>query len=430
MSSLRLSFHLLIEYLMFLPFFLIGGILMSHHYSLPVWLVSFILVYVLGVLFKTLVQTDKWWIYALCAGVTSVPLAFLIGDHWVTWLILIIVYPIISYRGIRHMTTDIKTLLPIPILWVGGFITYFVAYLFFRYLDSLVDYLPLITVGGIVFVIATLFLSNSEQLKRSTLSKEKHPAINQTIRRQNKIYLSLTIVVILILSIGNYIQNGLLQALRWLFGLMGGDGKVTEVPVETPPQSSESPDLGLGEITEPSLFWKILEQIAIYAVYITLAIVAILLILLLVKKTRVGVIKLFHAVMAFLKTMSGRFTDDTENELYEEEKENIFNFKDWSDEQKQRMKSLASKVFKRKVNWNTLSNREKVRVTYRTFISEQSELKNESDTPREIVAKITHKPEFSQAKLNDLLTAYEAVRYGDQDVTDQQVEAIHHLIEK
>lgn len=431
MIRANVLFRLIVEYLLLLPIFLVGGILLSSRFSLVVWLGSFLIAYLLGAVFKTLFEKKQWWIYAFFVVIAGVSLGFLIGDHWVTWIVLTIMYPVVIYRGIRYLSTAPENMLPISIMWVGGFITYFVAYLCFRYLDPLVDYLPIITVGGILYVIATLFLSNSEQLKRSTLEKGKTPTIHKTIKRQNKIYLSLTIVVIFLLAMGSFVQDSMLKFVRWLLNLLAGDGEIKEVPPDdAPPADPDMSGLFDDEVKEPSLFWEILEKITITLVYIGLAIVVILLLLLLLKKTRVWVIKLYHRIMNFLKTLGGRFSDDTENTLYEEEKESIFDFKEWTEEQKQRMKSFTNRMFKRKVNWNTLSNREKVRYVYRHFILQQADAKIESETPREVLNKLSNEPNLNAEKITALQVAYEKVRYGDQEISDTEVEEIHQLIQK
>lgn len=431
MLNLRVLFNLIVEYTLLLPFFLLSGILLSHNYLIGIWLTSFALAYIIGALFKAVFKKQNWWVYALFVVVAGVSLGLFVGDHWTSWIVLMIAYPIVIYRGISHLTTDSETLLSIPVLWVGGFTTYFVAYLFFRNLDTLVDYLSILTVGGFIFVVSTLFMSNSKQLRTSTLSKEKTPAINQTIKRQNRVYLSLTVIIILILSLGNFVQDTLFNLVSWFLNMLAGDGEIKELP----PEESHMDNGGMAgpfndEAGEPSIFWEILQTIAMYVVFIALAIVAVLLLLLLLKKTRGWVIKAFHNLMAYLKTLGGRFNDESENALYKEEKENIFNFKDWTDDRKKQMRSFANRVFKRKINWDTLNNREKVRFVYRNFISQHTDDKMASETPREILDKLTNEPDLNREKLTALRRAYEEVRYGDQEISDAQIEKIHQLIQK
>lgn len=431
MINFRVLFNLIVEYTLLLPFFLVSGILLSHHYSIWVWLASFAVAYVLGVLFKLIFTKQKWWGYALFVVITGILLGLFIGNHWLTWIILVIAYPIVIYRGITHLTTDFNKVLSLPVLWIGGFTTYFVAYLFFRNLDALVDSLPILTVGGFVFVVATLFMSNSRQLRTSTLSKEKSPAINQTIKRQNRIYLSLTVILILILSLGSFVQDTLLSFVSWFLNLLSGDGEVKELP----PDENHMDDGGMAppfgdEAKEPSIFWEILQTIAMYAVFIALGVAVIALLLLIFKKTRSWIIKAYHSLIEYLKTLGGKLESENENTLYEEEKENIFDFKDWRDDRRQQMKSFTDRVFKRKVNWDSLNNREKVRFVYRNFILEHTDDKVISETPREILAKLTDEPDLNSEKLTALRNAYEKVRYGDQEISDAQVEEIHQLIQK
>lgn len=427
----RVLGYLLIDYLFFLPFFLLAGAFLSYPHTTWVWLAGFLVMSFIGMIFKKRLPNLSWWMYALFSVIISVPFALCIGVEIFPVLFLMIVYPVMFYRGLGYTSRRVGEMLALPVLWVGGFSTYFVAYLLFRNIAPLTDYLPVLTVGGVIFVIGTLFISNSERLKQATLSQAKSPRINQTIKRQNKVYLVLTAILILILSLGSSVRKALLSVTSWLLNLLSNDREVEELPLEeTPLNEGGLGEMFLGEAKEPSRFWEMLQAVMMYTVMIGLAVATLILILLLFKKTREAMLKAYHSFINVLKKQGTQARDAEDTLFYEEEKENLFDFSTWRKERRNQVQAFRSRLFGKRVDWNTLSNREKVRFIYRNFIFRQTDDKLESDTPSEVLAKISAETAMNQEKLTALSHAYERVRYSDQEISDEEVEEISKLIDK
>src|SRR5690606_22427571 len=152
------------------------------------------------------------------------------------------------------------------------------------------SYLPIISLSGAAVVVIILFISNSEQLKASTLSKEKKPFISRAIKNQNRVYLVLTTAVILLLTNGKIVQEAifqtfkaLIQMILWLFGSEQGKSVAEDTQ---PPQMALDLEKG-----EPNAFLKFLEMIFMYVFYAAIAALAVGVLLLFIKKVRMIVKK-------------------------------------------------------------------------------------------------------------------------------------------
>ena len=119
-------------------------------------------------------------------------------------------------------------------------------------------------------------------------------------------------------------------------------------------------------------------------------------------------------IIQFLKEIVSQVITREESTQYVEEKESVFNWKEWKDEQQSKAKGFVKNILKRKPSWNSLSNQEKVRFVFRKFIlqeMDQTKLKEQA-TPREILEEIKRTGHVDERQIEQLKIAYEKTRYG------------------
>jgi len=420
----------LFEYLLFFPLVLMVGILLMPE-ILWTWIPILFGLFIVGVLFRTLFPEQKWWVYAVCSFVFGMIPSILFGEHFIILILLGVLHPIFIYRGMMYVGRRLEAVLPTSFMWYGGFGIYFVGYLLFRYVDKFQPYLTIISICGAVLVVVILFISNSEHLRASTLSKEKKPFISRAIKNQNRVYLILTTAVILLLTNGKVVQEAVFQAFKaiiqmilWLFGTDEGKSVVEETP---PPAQME---LGL-EKGEPNAFLKFLEMIFMYIFYVVLAALAVGILLLFIKKVRMLVKKWISTFIAFLKNIIFRSSELGESTQYIDEKESVFNWKEWKDAQQDKAKGFIQQIFKREPRWDSLTNEQKVRYVYKQFLKinkKEMELKP-SETPRETI-EILKTLVNEKKTVEELRDAYEQVRYGERSVEEGRIDELRMLIKE
>lgn len=245
----------------------------------------------------------------------------------------------------------------------------------------------------------------------------------------------ITLLIVALITNGRTIREGLWNGFRaviqWLVDATSGSGE-KEVIEEPPPPPSMEPAFPFEEPKEPSAIAEFLEMITMYVMYVLLAAAIVLIVFLFIKKTRTWIINGFKKLIQFLKEIVSQMTEREEDVAYVEEKESVFNWQEWKDEQQSKAKGLVKNIFQRKPNWNALSNQEKVRFVFRNFLMQEADHRNlkRNGTPREILEQIKLASKVDEKQIEQLRSAYEQTRYGEQNVDEQIVSEIYTLIEK
>lgn len=417
----------LFEYLLFFPVFLMMGIYAIQPNLLWIWIGTIPCVFFVGVLYRTLFSKQKWWMYTGIATVVGILSSLIFIDHLLS-LLLIIVHPVIAYRGMLYVGRSWNSLLPISFSWVAGSVIYFIGFFLFRNAVKLNPFFEVFTICGLLMIFIMMFVSNSTHLKSSTLSKENKPFISQGIKRHNRVFLIITIALILVLS-GKMIRDGLWKILKaflqWIFS--SGTEPGSEEPIEEPPPPDLPP---LEESKGPSAIAQILDLIMTYAMYIIMLIVGIIFVLLLIKRSREWLQQIIRKFISFLKRLVSRFDQHEDYVQFVDEKENIFSWQEWKENQQRKMQNIFN-VFKRQPKWDSLTNEQKVRFIYRHLLKEHIKTDYDiSQTPRETLAKIQESLTVSEHEqlIDKLREAYEQTRYGEKNIDNLKIKEIYLLI--
>lgn len=418
-SLLKISLYGLVEYFMVFPLLILGGFYL-HGSQLSSWLVFTFLLYLLGGIIQLIIKKEQLifqFLIALCMGI---PTAFLFDYPW----IVSIIHVLIVFRGYSFAVT--RQILPLNYLWFGGLGIYIVSYIAFIAIDSLEAWKAVLTSGGVVYVIAVMFITNQHHLYHASLSKQ--PTLTKAMKRQNQLAIALIGLLILLLSYGKALQqllwNGFRSTIIAIIHLLSGNEKEEVIFVEEP--TAPPMDFSqLGEMKEPSKIAVLLEKIFMYGAMVLLVLAFVFLLLYSIKNTRTWVKNLIQKVKQLLSRLQFR-RNDVGTEEYTDETENLFDFKEWRKEGSERIKDWVQAFTKRPVNWHSLTNEQKVREIYKQFVKGNLAVDQfkSSDTPRQTVEKISH------ADRQRIVETYEKTRYGEQELNDEVIEEISQFIKK
>lgn len=420
------------EFVIMFPFLLIAGHYIIGPSQLGIWLFFLVVLMAAGVFYRAFFSKHPWWLFFI----VSVGVGFLTGllffEDWKLTGPLMLMHTIFIYRGMMYPSSEQRPRIPISSLGVSGFGIYFVGYFIFRFVDVFRPYLSAVTAGGVILVAMTLFVANQKRLKSVTLSKKKSPVVDQEIKNKNVIFMGLTLMVAFLLANAYVIQqglwNGVKKAVQWFSGIQSSpEGELEEDPSEG---MQEDPQLPFDD-KESGTVAKFLGTVATYAVYILIAVVIVLLVLLMMKKTRERIVRMYHAFIQFLKRMAYQKSDEEQISAYTDEKENLFSWKEWKQERKQRAKGFFNR-FKREPKWSSMSNGQKVRFVYRKLLLSKKDHFDyrPGDTPKETLMKLTSEVPMDEATVETLQQAYEKTRYRQDVVEDETTEEIRRLINK
>src|SRR5690625_2272535 len=428
-------FQGIFEYLLILPILLIIGINIIDDSQLLNWLLFLFALFIFGVIFRSLFHEQKWWSYSFFSIIVGVSFSFIFANDLLVIIILTLIHVMMVYRGMMYVSQTWEDVLPLSFLWLGGLGTYFTSYFIFRFVESLNPYLHYITMCGVILIVMTMFVSNTDHLKNATLSKNKKPFVSRTIKNQNRIYLILTILIILLISNGQMIRDGLWNGFRfvikWLIGFLSGSSEREKIEDEPPPSPIDTA-LPFEDSNESSVIAKLFDMIMMYVMYIILAAGLTILLLLLIKKTRIWIKNGFRQIIQFLRKIVNQVNERNEATQYTEEKESVFDWQEWKNEQQSKAKGFIQNIFKRKPSWNSLSNQEKVRFVFRNFLLQEIDVATfrRHATPRETLEQIKLTAQVEESELEQLRMAYEQTRYGEQDIEEQIINEIHTLINR
>jgi hypothetical protein len=423
------------ECLVLFPVILLIGIFFIPSHLIWIWIGSLPVLFMLGLLFRTLLMNHKRWVYLFLTLLTGslMPLIAM-NDGLLSIVISWIIGFSVTYRAILYAQHSWEDVFSVSILWVGLPI-YFVAYFFYRYNGTLYPYLDAMTWAGMVTLVLTLFLTNSAILKTATLSNEKRPFLSRTLKWHNRFFILTTIIIILLLTNYKLLQDAFSNLtamisnwIKWFFSLFGNDEPVEATAPELPEQPS------FGEQGEASAFAEMIERIVIIVAIVVGIVACLVLLYYLSKKMRRWLKKGFAWVLAFLNQMLQRTDQDDEDRQYIDEKESLMDWKQWRKNYEDKVKDWLSSMFKREPRWEDLpNNRERVRYLYRHFIMQQ--MKNgyqlkRYHTPSEAIDDIQKRNSTNESNVNELEKKYSKARYGNQEISDQNIKDINSNIDR
>lgn len=427
-----------VEFLLAFPIILALGIKYVYIHDLYVWLLMFFIMYSVGLFVGSIYRNHPQWLYvSIILILSGSSTYFFIDESIIGIAITQTLFFLAMYRGLLNTQKEWSDIFSIPYLWGLGFPIYFLSYFFFTYQNLYNQYIDLLTVVTIVFIIFTFFISNSETLKQATLSKQKKPYINQGIMRKNRFFILVTFIIILIISsfgvfqlLLGYLGSFIYFVYRFLRSIRLFEDYGEEEPSGGPFNDGGLPEL---EISDPSKIALFLDQVATYLAFAFYTFAIIMFVFVCFKRIRgIKFKQIFRSILDFLSGISLFRFDHDEDDLYTEEKESVFNFSEWKDNNKQRFKDYIQRITKREAQWSKLSSKEKARYVYRSLV--QLRIKtgyhfHPSKTPSEVITDLSKV--VNDNKLYDQLNnTYTKARYSDSRVNEDELENLQELLKK
>ncbi|WP_226037348.1 DUF4129 domain-containing protein [Aquibacillus saliphilus] len=427
--------QVMIEFLVIFPFVLTISVYTIPTNLLSYWLISLVVVLLVSIIFRLIFKNKKRWFYISILVLFSFVLPVLFGSGQLSVVIVYIVAFVFGYRGIVYAEQPGEDFTAPSVLWAYGMPSYFVSYFVYLYIDSLTAYSELISWTGVTFVILTLFISNRQKLLDATLSVQKKPKLSRSIQNHNRLFILITTLLVLIVANFTTIQTVLynlisktIQFIIWFFSLFG-----TEQSIEKEQAPSNDMYFLPNEGSDPSLFAIWLERIFLTVMFIFIAATILFLIVKFYKKFHSRLKIIFSWFVQFLNQIFGISNHKETSEEYIDEKEVVFDLNDWRVRTRDWTKEHVINRFKRKRNWENLTNSEKVRYLYHQFVSEQ--VKNgfvfhSYQTPHETLEKIKEQNQLSTDLLTKLEESYQEARYGDEQISDKTIKLLSSLIDR
>ncbi len=415
----------IIEYLLCFPLLVIAGTISMPPQTVWLWLFVILLFGLLGVCVGLLFKQLPRWAYVLAAMVIGGACSLLFTSNPFHIMMLTFVQALILYRGMTYMDPSLGKMLPTYFFWTYGLGIYFISFFVFRYVDWFTYAFTGVTSAGVLFVVFMVLISNGKRLKAVTLSEDREPFVSKVIRRQNRLVLMITLLLVFILTGTGIVQNSVMAGLRWFVSLLSGADEAQIEQTPEAPVESGAPQAPFDDPGEPSMIAVLLEKLAFGLFYILLVVAVLGTVLLLVKKTRKWMKKLYDIVLRFLKQITNT-PDVLEETSYRDEKESVFDFAEWKKQRKAQMKGFARQIWKREPNWKKLTNEEKVRYIYRELIEKQCERIDyqTSKTPREMLQELLAADLLDESGIKQLTTLYEKVRYGEGNIDTESIEMV------
>jgi len=291
-------------------------------------------------------------------------------------------------------------------------------------IQPLSEYTAILNTGMLASIFLMLIIMNERHVTNGVVDHRSTQALRAT-RRQNRIWIvslmALLSLVMAIAQLRHAIEDIVRSILRAFFALFGS-GEPAPPPIEEAPP----PPLILPEINSDGYrFWDYLDMIT-FVVFTILMVIATVYVIKLMYK------KFGHAIKALINKLLGRRVAQPEPDTgFTDEIEDLMSFSDLRNRMKNRLRSLFGSGGGKGNEWDSLStNRDRVRYLYRSWIADAAKRGYEQQphlTPRETATDMKGNLEQTGDGewINPFIEQYEAVRYGDKDLDDEQVQHFH-----
>jgi len=336
-------------------------------------------------------------------------------------------------RGVRMASRGIPMWGSVTWYW-GALAVYFFIYVFANIRPEMKVYqLPLFA-GGVWMIVTTLMMMNQNILHRANMTRDTTTKLPAGVLRQNLKYVFTLIGIAMLFAamiFGNLmdiLMGGFRQFVAWLF-----QNRTTEVepPREEPSVTPQLPMEGL-EPGEPSVFMKVLEQILMILFWSAMIIAVIVLLWL---GLRYLIKKLFPKFWAALLRFFAQKQEYTPAASYSDERTNLFEWDKLRQRVTQPWEKIMARFGQKEAAYAELTNnRDRVRYLYR-FKMKQAMRKGftiqQSATPSETLMQVKDLEQHGSTNndLVDLADAYNASRYGDDDIPDETVERLRKKLD-
>jgi hypothetical protein len=420
----------LVELLMAFPIILAIGILLVPTSRMWIWIGSLSFSYLLGLLTAKYIIRKKGFIQNSVNFLIAAIISYLSVGINISIMFCLILGIYVFRRGMNLAEKDWEKLLPVNVL-LFGIIVYFLAYFFYKSNTAMSSYMPAIYWSGVLYLFVTLLIKNTSQISQANLSASEKRSFSSSVLHRNRLIISVTFALILIISGFSQIKDALSNMLKafakWLFLLVGSRTEQEQV-LYGPPAIDLQGLLGLGVNAEQTKTSLIIEKIAYGVAILIIALLLYFLFRVVFKKIYHLVLKLVNLIMNYLLRNTSNISETDDND-YEDEKESLL--KSLSGSYANKFKNWLKDVMEREPKWKDLKdNKERIRYIYRIilFKSVMAGYPYKSYmTPKETSADLSKWNKGKGYDLKESANLYNKVRYSDLEISDEDVERVSNV---
>ncbi|MEJ9160720.1 hypothetical protein P4I20_09225 [Paenibacillus graminis] len=422
-SASRLWLYCIVEWLLFLPVWIVLQKYLQSGAALLPWIYTLPLVSMTGVLLRQ--KCNRKWKQLLAALILGTLAGFIAGAFALKEIPLYAGAALCAYLGITAAGRDNRLR-----IYVAGIAVYFAATIAFARIPLLQPSVAGLTWSGSLCLVLALLDSNASHLRYSSFSGagSRLPA---GLRRHNRLFVLLFIAVAAVLAagagkaLGTLIWHAAQAFFGWLGRLFSGSGG-TAPPQEAPPPVM--PEMPPAETQEPGLLLMLLNY-AFYALGAAVLAVVLYCGLRWLYRNTGGLWRRFiDYLLSLLRRES--IQNDT---AYQDEEKSIFTWEKTVQGVRDYWKNrLASPS--RRDRWEGMNGgRERTRWLYRHWLNAkraEGYLQRNYLTPQETMADIAEwnagrkrqrKNEADTAASAELLHFYNQARYGEAELPESEV---------
>ncbi|MHA6484060.1 DUF4129 domain-containing protein [Paenibacillus sp. strain BS8-2] len=425
------------ELLFYLPIWLtVSQYALPDYHSLA-WGMSLLIIYVIGAAVtqarSEMRTVTRWSISLLLAslfGAITVVLSQAITDY-LGWIACILLGILSAERGaamIRRGWTATFHSVHMSV----GIMSYIICIpLSYWVLHDLAEWRLWIAACGIASIILFINVVNNRHLIGESVDGSQSKTLSEATKRNRLLLAGLTLLMAIFAAfrqIQQWLENTLLAAIKRLFGMIGS-GEEPQAPSEQPsPPPQEMPlptDTG-----EPSKFLVLLEQLL--KIIVTIVIVIAVLILLYWLGRRLAVL-MRKWLDKLLQRQSVIKADDN---AYTDEVEKLMSLTKWRDQLKNRFRNQQSRAGDNEPAWEALQSRsERMRWLYRKWLRvgiQQGYSPQAYLTPLETAQTMNElrRSEGEHKKALHFASGYDAVRYGGESPSEDELEQYRRYVEQ
>lgn len=427
-ESLRLGLYCLIEWLLFLPVWII-----LQHYLQPepfglAWMYTLPLLSLTGMLLRHMFNR-KWkqLLAALLIGMAAALLTFTTKPELLN-LPLAVFSVAFPYLGMTVVNRKNRNG-----LYISGLAVYFIATIAFAPVPELKPSIPMLSWSGSLCLVLALLDTNTSFLRYSSFSDES-TRLPAGLRRHNRMFVILFIVAAAALAagagkaIGLFLWNSVRTIIGWILSLFSG----AEEPLSPVRESGGAPQFLSAQDQEPGLLGIILE-VFFYALLAAVVIFLLYVVLRWLYRNTGGVLR---RVLDRLMSMLRRGVPE-EQSAYQDEEESIFAWEKTLQGIRHYWRDKLS-PHGRRDRWEGMNgSRERTRWLYRQWLREKRAEGYEAKgflTPQETAADVSawsegrkrqRKSDIHDPSANDrLLRLYNQARYGEEEPSASEVSSL------
>ena len=377
--------------------------------------------YLGGLLLGLALKHSRLWLRLLVALAGAiVPAVYLFpAENWAPIAAAIGVITVYRGAGLTYRSWEVHY--PLPVSWIGMGL-----YLVFSYIFTqgrmLTGYLPLYTLAGTVFIVATVFALNQRAMGKSVPAKGGGIPLPRRMIRQNRWLMALLAVIVLLIGLFREIKDAVAEAatavVRWLAGVMDTlYGGMSQVPLE---------DGGLPMLPDTGAVHPFWDMVLTILVYIVAGAVSLFVIVCLAVVLWRGLRRLARALWDLLGRRS-----QSADQGYIDQRESLWDVGRMARRTLSRTRRWLRTALTPRERWGDMAdNRQRARFLYRRYIRRAMAAGFRPDpaatAPETLVAARAYAGSLP-APLADL---YGDARYGQAQPSDADIAAVKEALDQ